>query len=696
MPNRLAAETSPYLRQHAENPVDWYPWGREALARARQEDRPILLSVGYAACHWCHVMAHESFEDPEIARLMNELFVNVKVDREERPDVDSIYMQAVQSMTGHGGWPMTVFLTPAGEPFYAGTYFPPVDRHGMPAFTRILRSVSDAYHTKRDRVTQTAAAMHDIYAAASAPMPPSGALGHGTLDRAYRGLAERFDPANGGFEGAPKFPQTMSLDFLLRYAARTSSAPALAMVTESFRHMARGGIYDQVGGGFHRYAVDAIWLVPHFEKMLYDNALLASLGVHLWQATTDPDVRRVTEETIAWVAREMTSPEGGFYASLDADSEGVEGKFYVWTEREIDAALGPESAAIKTYYGVTPDGNFEGANILHVPGDPAVLAQRAGISETALRAARDRARGILGTLRERRVRPGRDDKILAAWNGLMLRAVSGAARAFGNPEHRTLALANAEFLRRTLVRPGGRVMRTQTAGVTKIGGYLEDHASVALGFLGTYEMTADRTWLGLAREIATAIGEWFWDDASGTLYDTARDADPLITRPRDLPDNAVPSGTSLTIDLYLHLAELLDDATLRQRALGTLEALAEPMARHPAAFGYALGAADMAINGAVAVALVGEPAGAGYRALDAVIGRHYVPSLVLAGGPPGESAGIALLDGRPEVNGAATAYVCHHYMCDTPQTDPAKLAAQISAAVRARHGSAAAAGPSHG
>ena len=697
MPNHLATETSPYLRQHAGNPVDWYPWGREALERARTEDRPILLSVGYAACHWCHVMAHESFEDPDTARLMNELFVNIKVDREERPDVDSVYMQAVQSMNGHGGWPMTVFLTPAGEPFYAGTYFPPVDRHGMPSFARILRSVSDAYHTKRERVTQTAAAMRDIYTAASAPMPPSGTLGPATLDRAYRGLAERFDHEHGGFEGAPKFPQTMSLDFLLRYATRMNSAPALAMVEESFRHMARGGIYDQVGGGFHRYAVDAVWLVPHFEKMLYDNALLARLGVHLWQATKDPEVRRVTEETITWVAREMTSPDGGFYASLDADSEGAEGKFYVWTEREIDAALGPESAAIKTYYGITPAGNFEGANILHVAGDPAVLAQRAGISEPALRAAHDRARGVLASVRERRVRPGRDDKILAAWNGLMLRALTAAARAFGRAEHKAQALANAEFLRRTMVRAGGRVMRTHTAGVTKIAGYLDDHASVALGFLGTYEMTADRTWLGLAREIATAIGEWFWDDASASLFDTARDADPLVTRPRDLPDNAVPSGTSLTIDLYLHLAELLDDAILRQRAFGILETLAEPMARHPAAFGHALGAADMAVNGAVAVALAGDPADAGYCALDAVVAGTYVPSLVLAGGPPGQSAGIALLEGRPEVNGAATAYVCHHYMCDAPQTDPAPLASQLATAVRAPHAASHAAdAASHG
>jgi hypothetical protein len=567
----------------------------------------------------------------------------------------------------------------------------------MPSFARILRSVSEAYHTKRDRVTQTAAAMRDIYAAASAPMPPSGTLGPATLDRAYRGLAERFDHEHGGFDGAPKFPQTMSLDFLLRYATRTNSAPALAMVEASFRHMARGGIYDQVGGGFHRYAVDAVWLVPHFEKMLYDNALLTRLGAHLWQATRDPEVRRVTEETITWVAREMTSPDGGFYASLDADSEGVEGRFYVWSEREIDAALGPESAAIKTYYGITPAGNFEGANILHVDGEPAVLAQRAGISEPALRATHDRARGVLASVRESRVRPGRDDKILAAWNGLMLRGLTTAARAFGRAEHRALALANAEFLRRTMVRAGGRVMRTHTAGVTKIAGYLEDHASVALGFLGTYEMTADRTWLGAAREIAAAIGEWFWDDASRTLFDTARDADPLVTRPRDLPDNAVPSGTSLTIDLYLHLAELLDDAILRQRALGILETLAEPMVRHPAAFGHALGAADMAVNGAVAVALAGEPADAGYRALDAVVAGHYVPSLVLAGGPPGRSAGIALLEGRPEVNGAATAYVCHHYMCDAPQTDPAPLASQLATAVRAPHATSYAAdGAMHG
>ena len=677
MPNRLATETSPYLRQHAENPVDWYPWGPEALDRARREDRPILLSVGYAACHWCHVMAHESFEDPETARLMNEHFVNIKVDREERPDVDSVYMQALQSMIGHGGWPMTIFLTPAGEPFYAGTYFPPVDGHGLPSFARILRSVADAYHTKRDRVTQTATAMRDIYAAATARMGPSGALDATTLDRAFHGLAERFDPAHGGFEGAPKFPQAMSLDFLLRYAKRMDASHALAIVETSFRNMARGGIYDQVGGGFHRYAVDAIWLVPHFEKMLYDNALLARLGVHLWQAAKDPEVRRVTEETIGWVAREMTSPDGGFYASLDADSEGVEGKFYVWSEREIDAALGPESADFKTRYGVTPAGNFEGANILHVADGGALPAGRAGPTEAALIAARTRARDTLAGIRDRRIRPGRDEKMLAAWNGLMLRAVAAAARAFGRDDYAALALANAEFLRRNLVRPGGRVMRTHTDGVTKIAGYLEDHAAVALGFLATYELSADRTWLDLAIEIARAIETWFWDEAAEAFFDTARDADPLITRPRDVTDNAVPSGTSLTVDLFLHLAELLDDAGLRRRALAVLEVLAEPMARHPAAFGHALGAADMAVNGAVAVALVGESRDPRYRALDAVVAAHYLPSLVLAGGIPGASTGIALLDGRPEVGGAPTAYVCRQYVCDAPQTDAALLAPQL-------------------
>src|SRR5215472_12828500 len=356
--NRLARETSPYLRQHADNPVDWYAWSPEAFERARREDKPILLSVGYAACHWCHVMAHESFENPATAAIMNERFVNIKVDREERPDVDGIYMQAVQAMTGHGGWPMTMFLTPAGEPFYGGTYFPPADRHGLPSFTRVLQSVADAYHTRRGDLEQTTRRLRALYDAVGAAAEATGELTASTLERAYRSIESRYDQRNGGFEGAPKFPMAMVLDFALRYAHRHHQPPTIAL--ESFRHMARGGIYDQLGGGFHRYTVDAIWLVPHFEKMLYDNALLARLGVHLWQATGDAEIRTATERTLDWVAREMTDTNGGFYASLDADSAGGEGNFYIWTSDEIDSVLGPDSAAVKSYYGVTGRGNFDG------------------------------------------------------------------------------------------------------------------------------------------------------------------------------------------------------------------------------------------------------------------------------------------------------------------------------------------------
>jgi uncharacterized protein len=680
MSNRLAGETSPYLRQHADNPVDWYPWGSEALERARREDRPILLSIGYAACHWCHVMAHESFENPDTARLMNELFVCIKVDREERPDVDSVYMQAVQSMTGHGGWPMTMFLTPSGEPFYAGTYFPPRDRQGMPGFQRVLRSVADAYRSKRDRVEQTAAAMREIYAAASARLTASGALGPDTLDRAYQGLAAQYDTTHGGFNGAPKFPPTMSLEFLLAYGARTGTAAASEMPLETFRQMARGGIYDQIGGGFHRYAVDDAWQVPHFEKMLYDNALLIALGTHLWQETQDDEVRRVTEATLDWVRREMTDADGGFYASLDADSEGVEGKFYVWDESEIDNVLGPDSAVFKAYYGVTPGGNFEGHTILHVDADPATAARRAGITLAALAGRLSRGREMLFAVRERRPRPARDEKRLAAWNGLMLRAVSLAARAFGRPADTELAVANAEFLHRVLTTPEGRVMRTHTDGVTKIAGFLDDHAAVALGFLATYELTFERKWLDRARIIGDAIGTWFWDDDAQAFFDTASDADPLITRPRDITDNALPSGTSLAVELYLRLAELLDDTLLHARAMRVLEAVTEPMARYPTAFGHMLGNADMAVNGAVTLVLVGDVADASFGPLAITAARQYVPSLILAGGSAAGASEFPILSERvSSARGPATAYVCHNRVCDLPQTDATGLAAQLAA-----------------
>jgi uncharacterized protein YyaL (SSP411 family) len=643
MANRLARETSPYLRQHAENPVDWYAWSPEAFERARQEDKPILLSVGYAACHWCHVMAHESFENPETAAIMNERFVNIKVDREERPDVDGIYMQAVQAMTGHGGWPMTMFLTPAGEPFYGGTYFPPSDHHGLPAFNRVLQSVADAYYTRRESLEQTTRRLRALYDTVGAAAEPSGSLSKAMLDRAYKGIAARYDAVNGGFEGAPKFPMAMVLDFVLR------REPAMAI--ESFRHMARGGIYDQLGGGFHRYAVDAIWLIPHFEKMLYDNALLARLGVHIWQATKDPEVRAVTERTLDWVAREMTDPSGGFYASLDADSAGREGSFYVWTAAELDKVLGPDAVAVKAYYSVTASGNFEGANVLHVAKPDA-----------ATPAVIDRARAKLLAERATRVRPARDEKILASWNGLMLRALTDAARTFGRADYHAQAVANGEFLARTMVRPDGRVMRSHAFGVTKIDGFLEDHAAVALGFIGLYELTFEAKWLERARQIASAIERQFWDEHQRLFFDTARDADPLIVRPRDITDNAVPSGTSLAAALYLHLAELTGDNALRERA--------EWVLTHAPAFGYLLGVADTVVNGALQVALAGDPSDAGFRALDTVVATTYAPRLVLAGG---RADGVRLLADRPPVDGRATAYVCRGFVCDRPVTGPPDL-----------------------
>jgi len=676
MPNRLAHETSPYLLQHANNPVDWYPWGPEALARARDEDRPILLSIGYAACHWCHVMEHESFEDDATAALMNERFVNIKVDREERPDLDAIYMQAVQAMTGHGGWPMTVFLTPEGVPFYGGTYFPKGDRHGMPSFTRILNSVANAYRAKPDDVARTAESVRDMYRVTVEPTHSAGPLTPQLLDGAYRALAGRYDELDGGFDGAPKFPQTMTLDFLLRYWARRGVENALAIVSHSFKQMARGGIYDQIGGGFARYSVDAQWLVPHFEKMLYDNALLIRLGAHLWQATQDADVRRVVEETIDWTIREMRSDEGGFYSSFDADSEGHEGKFYVWSAAEIDEVLGPEAPVMRAYWGVTTDGNFEGCNILFVKRDPRSLAAQFSLSEHQLEGIVARAKTALYAARAHRVWPGRDDKILASWNGLMVRGIAEAARAFGSERYRDIAIDSATFLFERLVT-NGRVLRSYKDGRARIAGYLEDHASLGLAALAIYELTFDTNWLERARALSDACVAWFWDDELGAFYDTASDHETLIIRPRELSDNATPSGTSLAVELLLRVAELFDDATARRRATYVVESLAPAVARYPSAFGNMLACADMLVNAAIELVIVGDPAHEDFLALERTAAERYVPSLVLAGGAPRNDDAIALLSGREARGGHATAYVCRNYTCEEPATTRAQLDEQL-------------------
>jgi hypothetical protein len=593
MPNRLAGETSPYLLQHADNPVDWHPWGQEALALARTTSRPVLLSIGYAACHWCHVMAHESFEDPATAALMNEHFVCIKVDREERPDLDAVYMQAVQAMTGHGGWPMTVFLTPAGEPFYGGTYFPPADRHGMPSFTRVLKAVSDAYTQRQDSVAASAASMRQIYESSASNGGTGAEINTEYLESAVRAVASNYDAQLGGFGGAPKFPPTMVLDFLLRHWARTGESSALDMARSTFVKMARGGIYDQIGGGFARYSVDAEWLVPHFEKMLYDNALLIRFGAHLFEATGDAEVRRVTDESVAWLAREMTSPDGGFYSSLDADSEGVEGKFYVWTAAELDSVLGGDAAIVKTFYAVTSAGNFEGYNILHVPADPADVARNANVDIATLLATIARAKDRMMDRRSRRVRPTRDDKIIAAWNGLALRGVAEAARAFRRDDFQSLAMRNAEFLLQHMV-VDGRAMRTYKNGISRIPGFLEDQAAVALGFLAVFEQSLDVKWLDVAQQMARVMLDKFWDAGSETFFDTSHDAEQLVTRPRDPTDNATPSGTSLAIDLLLRLANYNGDERYRQQAEHVMTSLAGAIARYPSAFGHMLGNVEYA------------------------------------------------------------------------------------------------------
>ncbi|HKY98173.1 MAG TPA: thioredoxin domain-containing protein [Gemmatimonadaceae bacterium] len=680
MPNRLAQETSPYLLQHADNPVDWYPWGKEALERARLEDKPILLSIGYAACHWCHVMAHESFEDAETAALMNEKFINIKVDREERPDLDSIYMQAVQAMSGRGGWPMTVFLTPAGEPFYGGTYYPREERQGMPSFKRVLNAVSDSYHNNRESVAGTSRQLREIYDNTKMQARSEGSIDSRLMEFAYRGLAQKYDVRHGGFEGAPKFPPTMSLDFLLRYWRRTETGYALEMVADTFRKMAHGGIYDQIGGGIHRYSVDATWLVPHFEKMLYDNALFIRLGANLWQATHDEEIRRVTEETVRWVEREMTSPEGGFYSSLDADSEGEEGKFYVWTPMELDELLGSDSSIIKEYYGVTLGGNFEGKNIFHLRADPSLAAARAGIDRNLLERMVADAKVTLYPARAKRVWPARDTKILASWNGLMLRGIAVAARVFELPHFRSMALRNGEFICDQMIRDG-RVMRTWSGHGSPISGFLEDYAAVALGFLSLYELTFDKKWVNRASALADGIVQWFWDDQLGAFFDTPADAESLITRPRDPTDNAMPSGTSMAVELLLWLSELKHDADMRRRATFVLETLASPMIQYPSAFGHMLGALDMTVNGAVEVAIAGTPGSGDFQALVHETAVNYVPSMVLAGG--NDLQAIALMEGRGASNGTATAYVCRSYACDEPTSSPKVLAAQLQNAGRA-------------
>ena len=665
MANHLQNETSPYLLQHVDNPVDWRPWGEEAMRLAKEQDKPILLSIGYAACHWCHVMAHESFEDEETAAQMNADFINVKVDREERPDIDSIYMQAVNAMTGRGGWPMTVFLTPDGKPFYAGTYFPDEPRHGMPSFRQILTGVTEAWHRDRDNVEGSAGEVAEQLQALSGVGFEERALDSEIFRSAIRGLGQQFDPTWGGFGEAPKFPQPMTIEFLLRESIRDDGDNALQMAEVTLRKMAEGGMYDQIGGGFARYSVDHRWLVPHFEKMLYDNAQLARVYLHAWQVTGNDFYRRITEETLDYVLREMRHEDGGFYSSQDADSEGVEGKFYVWSADEIRAALGEEADTFMRIYGVSDEGNWEGHNILNLR-----LAE-------ALDARMAEARTKLYELRSKRIWPGLDDKVLTSWNGLMLAAVAEAGQTLGRPDYIDAAKYNADFLHRTMRRDSGRLFRTWKAGSdAKYNAYLEDYAYLADGLLALYEATFETRWVDWARELAELMLTHFRDEKNGGFFDTSDDHEQLIHRPKDLQDNAVPSGNSMAASVLTRLSLLTGNGDYWQIAEQSTATMSKFMGQYPSGFGQWLNVASFMLGEPIEVALIGNDEEV--APLLEVIRNGYRPCQVVAAGREGEEASLPLLANRPRVDGQATAYVCRQFVCQAPVTDPHELAQQLA------------------
>jgi len=643
VPNRLAQETSPYLLQHKDNPVDWYAWGEEALVRARENDRPILLSIGYSACHWCHVMERESFEDEETARLMNERFVSIKLDREERPDLDAIYMQACQAMTGQGGWPLNVFLTPEQVPFYAGTYFPPEQRGGLPSWRMVLEAVAEAWVERKDEIRSGSNRIVRALQGGALLQPSKEPMDAHPLEDAVRALREQYDPVHGGFGGAPKFPPASAIELLLRRGDTEISSHTL-------RAMASGGMYDQVGGGFARYSVDAHWLVPHFEKMLYDNALLARAYLHGWLVTGDRLFRRVCEETLDWALREMRAPEGGFFSALDADSEGEEGRFYVWTLDELRDVAGEEAAS---WFGASERGNFEGRNIL-IRGsedDPEVL---------------DEWRRKLYERRAERVWPGLDDKRLTAWNALMISALAEAGAVLDRPDYLDAARNCAEFVLRDLRDVGGRLLRTYRDGRAHLNAYLEDHAYLLEALLSLYESSFEPRWFAEARRLADTMIERFGDEQRGGFFDTSSDHEQLLARRKDVEDHPVPAGNSSAAYGLLRLAALTGEHEYESRAVSVFRLVHEVAGRHPQAFAHLLQALDFHFASTKEVALVGEET----SELERIVRSSFRPHLVLAGG---EADAVPLLQGREPVDGRPAAYVCEHFACKAPVTEPQQL-----------------------
>ncbi len=662
--NRLAGTSSPYLLQHAHNPVDWFPWGEEAFAKARNEDRPVFLSVGYAACHWCHVMERESFEDETTAKLLNERFVAIKVDREERPDVDGIYMDAVQAMSGSGGWPMSVFLTPEGKPFYAGTYFPDEPRHGLPSFRQVLEGIADAWTTRRDevevqsgRVTESIGRVGELEASDE---PLTGAV----ANEAFQTLRHSFDPRWGGFGGAPKFPQPMTLEFVLRQAIR-EVPDALEMTVLTLDRMAGGGMFDQIGGGFARYSTDGAWMVPHFEKMLYDNAQLAALYARAWLVTRNDRYREISSRTLGYLLREMRHPEGGFFSSQDADTEGVEGKFAVWSWDELVTLVGEEAAEA---FGATTTGNWDGTNVLRAP---------VGNGNW------DDARSRLFEAREARVRPAVDDKVLTAWNALAIRAFAEAGRIFDERTYVEAAVSCADFVWDYLRNEDGRLLRSWRDGTAGVKGFADDHALLAGAFLTLYETTADVRWFVAARELCDTLLDLFADQERGGFFQTGADADELVVRPKDLYDNAVPSGNSAAAEVLLRLALFTGEARYEDAAVSALRLVRDVMTSAPGGFGQALCALDLYLGPSYEVAIVGDPDAPDTRALvDEVVRARWRPNLVLAVASPKDidaAQTVALLSDRPPIDEDATAYVCQRFVCRLPVTEPSALADSIDA-----------------
>jgi len=679
MPNQLINETSPYLRQHANNPVEWYPWGEEALSKAKIEDKPIFLSIGYSACHWCHVMEHESFENEQTAQIMNEYFINIKVDREERPDIDSIYMDAVVALTGQGGWPMSVFLTPNGVPFYGGTYFPPSPRYGMPSFEQVLESLAQAYKNQRQDIEHNAKALLERIQA-NITMSGAGVLDPAVSELAFQAFTRQFDRQNGGSSGSPKFPQPMTYDFLLRYYHQTNNALALEMVELTLQKMANGGMYDQLGGGFHRYSVDAVWLVPHFEKMLYDNALLARLYLHAYQLTNNPFYKQIVEETLDYVTREMVDPAGGFYSTQDADSEGEEGKFFVWTPQEIEAILGTtEGKLFCAAYDIKPGGNFEGKSIPNRPKPLDIVAEEQGIELEALMTILEDGKTRLYAEREKRIKPARDEKILTSWNGLMLAALAEAGRVLNRADYIETALNNAQFILSTMSQQG-RLLRTWKAdgGPAKLMGYLEDYAFYADGLLALYQTTFDPRWFHEAQALMDMVQFHFTDEENGGFFDTANDHETLITRPKSLQDNATPCGNSMAVRNLLMLAAYTGDNSYQETAYQAISALQGPLSQYPAAFAHWLGALTFGSAKPHEIVLIGSTDDSTIQAMLETLQKPYRPNQVLVQTTELEAeAHPPLAHQRPMVSEQSTAYVCQNFTCQQPVTTASELERQL-------------------